>query len=234
MDHPQANLLTPPETPVYWKSPSGAKNGILCWRLPWRAAETLLRRGRLRNDRLAVWHQRVPESACCSGSVENEDATKRINHTSLAVPRTAAPWVARAAGRFKREQHLRRRLRQRLSSPVSGPSEPPVLLLVLNDLLNRSDIVGPNFAEPLLIAFFDEHRKWDFPRLLIVIRLAPKSLRVHPQLSSHLNLGVGKVELFASINPDLVLWRECLLGHFVSSSEIRLQVLLQRLRGEEH
>jgi hypothetical protein len=82
----------------------------------------------------------------------------------------------------------------------------PLLALLLDfssALLKRKNSVWLPLAESLEIEMLNEIRQRRFPFLLPVVVDLPELLRVHPEFSRHLNLGVSEMMPLSRLNPNL-------------------------------
>jgi hypothetical protein len=62
--------------------------------------------------------------------------------------------------------------------------------LCRRDLFNGSDFIRPELAESLKIEIFYKNGQRRLPMLLPIIMKLPQALRIHSELSGHLNMSM--------------------------------------------
>jgi hypothetical protein len=67
--------------------------------------------------------------------------------------------------------------------------------------MERTHILGPVSLEALEVQLLDKPGRWRLPGLLIGIDQTAELLRIQPQLPGHLDVGIGKVEAPACLDP---------------------------------
>src|SRR5215218_8321539 len=80
-----------------------------------------------------------------------------------------------------------------------------LLLLLVSDLLDGQHDVRPLLAEPLEVEVLDEDGQGGLPGFLAMVVDLPELLRVHPQLTRHLHMGVREVTQLPGVDPGLEL-----------------------------
>ena len=79
------------------------------------------------------------------------------------------------------------------------------LLFSTDSILDGHHTVRTVLAEPFAVEVLDELLERHFPGLLMVVGLLAELFRVHPQLASHLDMGVGQVVTLPRVDPCLHL-----------------------------
>ena len=87
-----------------------------------------------------------------------------------------------------------------------------LLVVVIHNLLDGTNIIRPDFLEMLDVQLFDELGQRQLPGFLLRVGEAAELLGIQPQLSGHLDVGMGKLETLPRFDPSLVfLWYPILL-----------------------
>jgi len=84
---------------------------------------------------------------------------------------------------------------------------------LLGSFLVRHDSVRSALAEPALVQHFDELRQGPLPRLLPVVGQATEFLRIHAELTSHLQVRMREVVTMSSLDPGLKIRRHSWFDH---------------------
>jgi hypothetical protein len=85
---------------------------------------------------------------------------------------------------------------------------------VCHHLLDGTDVVRPLLLESFEIQLLNVLRQGNLPGFLPVIGHASELLGIDPELSRHLDMGMGKVEPLSGIDPCLEFGRQVsLIGH---------------------
>jgi hypothetical protein len=99
------------------------------------------------------------------------------------------------------------------------PSDADVIVAQGRDgLPKRQDVLGLLAFESLAVKAFDELRKRGFPRLLRMVVDLPEFFRVHPELSSHLNLHVCQPVTLLGFDPGDEFLRNALAHRTLGKS----------------
>ena len=83
--------------------------------------------------------------------------------------------------------------------------------VIPHHLVDGTNAIRPASLEVLEVQLFDKLRQRQLPGFLIRVGQASELLRIQPQFSGHLDVGMGKMVAFPRIDPSLIFFRYLIL-----------------------